>query len=150
MAQLGAEPTVQHFNEIVMNLPEKDRAGFVKDTFGFAFSEWRTLNVAYRKFLVALIKSERQQFVDFVRKDTVLGEFLYDLKDKELFVRMLNLLERPSKKYKTSYSRLAFSFLLGFKMDLEVKGLSDKIRYAKVETDDLVELFELIEKVKLS
>ena len=35
-------------------------------------------------------------------------------------------------------------------MDFEGKGLSEKIRYAKVDTDDLVELFELIEKVKLS
>ena len=150
MAQLGAEPTVQHFNEIVINLPENEKAGFVKGTFGLAFSEWGNLNVAYREFLVALIKSKRQQFVEFVRKDTVLGEFLYDLKDKELFVKILNLFERPSKKHKISYSKLAFSFLLGFKMDLEVKGLSDKIRYAKVDTDDLVELFELIENVKLS
>ena len=84
MAQLGAEPTVQHFNEIVINLPENEKAGFVKGTFGLAFSEWGNLNVAYREFLVALIKSKRQQFVEFVRKDTVLGEFLYDLKDKEL------------------------------------------------------------------
>lgn len=98
--------------------------------------------MAYRKFLVALIKSERQQFVDFVRKDTVLGEFLYELKDKELFVRILNLLEQPSKKHRTSYRELAFSILLGFSIELKVKGLSDKIRYAKAETDDLFELFK--------
>lgn len=110
MAQLGAEPTVQHFNEIVINLPENEKAGFVKGTFGLAFSEWGNLNVAYREFLVALIKSKRQQFVEFVCKDTVLGEFLYDLKDKELFVKILNLFERPSKKHKISYSKLAFSF----------------------------------------
>ena len=142
MAQLGAEPTVQHFHEIVMNLPKEERSGFMKDTFGFAFSEWRNLNVAYRKFLVALIKSDRQQFVEFIRKDTVLGEFLYDLKDKELFVRILNLLERPSKKHRSSYSELAFSVLIGFSIDLKVKALSDKIRYARAETDDLFELFE--------
>lgn len=146
MAQLGAEPTVQHFHKIVINLPEVERTGFVKDTFGLAFSEWRNLNVAYRKFLVALVKSERHLFVEFVRKETVLGEFLYDLKDKELFVRILNLLEQPSRKHKTSYSKLAFSVLLGFNMTLEVKGLSNKIRYAKADIDDL---FELFEKVKL-
>lgn len=146
MAQLGAEPTVQHFHTLVINLPEEERAGFVKDTFGLAFSEWRNLNIAYRKFLVAVIKSERHLFVEFVRKETVLGEFLYDLKDKELFVRILNLLELPSRKHKTSYSKLAFSVLLGFNIALEVKGLSNKIRYAKADIDDL---FELFEKVKL-
>lgn len=123
-------------------MPEDERTDYLKKTFGFAFSEWRNLNVAYRKFLVALIKSERQQFVEFVRKDTVLGEFLYELKDKELFVRILNLLEQPSKKHRTSYRELAFSILLGFSIELKVKGLSDKIRYAKAETDDLFELFK--------
>ena len=53
MAQLGAEPTVQHFNEIVINLPENEKAGFVKGTFGLANSQWANLNVAYREFLVA-------------------------------------------------------------------------------------------------
>ncbi|WP_233564362.1 MULTISPECIES: hypothetical protein [Parabacteroides] len=142
MVQLGAKPTLQHFRKIVMNLPTRERAGFMKEAFGLAFSEWRSLDVVYQKFLVALIKSERQQFVEFVRKETVLGEFLYDLKNEDLFVRILNLLERPSKKHKTSYSRLAFSVLFAFNVDWEIKGLSDKIRYAKVDRDDLFELFE--------
>lgn len=145
MAQLGAEPTLQHFQEVVMNLPEKERAGFMKDIFGLAFSGWRNLNRVHRKFLIVLIKNERQQFMDFVRKDTVLGEFLYDLNDKELFVKILNLLERPSKKRRSSYSKLAFSVLLGFRVDLKIKGLSDKIRYAKAEVDDLYDLFEDVE-----
>lgn len=144
MAQLGALPTVQHFHVVVMNLPEEERAGFVNDVFGIAFSEWRNLNDVYRLFLVALIKSERQSFITFVRKDTILGEFLYDLKDEEMFVRIMSLLELPSKKDKTSYTGFSFSLLLGFNMDLKVKSLSDKIRYAKPDTDDLYELFEKI------
>lgn len=142
MAQLGAQPTVQHFRKLVMNLPEEERAGFLKAAFGLAFSEWGSLPVAYRKFLVALIKSERERFVVFVHRETVLGEFLYKLKDEELFFRILSLLECPSRKYPVSYTGLSFSVLLGFDVNLKVKSLSDKIRYAKPETDDLFELFE--------
>lgn len=144
MAQLGAEPTSQHFREIVMNLSSEERTDFMKDLFGLAFSDWRHLTVPYRKFLIGLIKGERQLFIEFVRKDTVLGEFLYDLKDEEMFIRILNLLELPCKKHKTFYTGLAFFFLLGFNIDLRVKSLSDKIRFAKADTDDLYELFEKI------
>lgn len=73
-----------------------------------------------------------------------MGEFLYDLKDEEMFVRIMSLLELPSKKDKTSYRGFSFSLLLGFNMDLKVKSLSEKIRYAKPDTDDLYELFEKI------
>lgn len=144
MTQLGVQPTVQHFREIVMNLSSEERTDFMKDLFGLAFSEWRNLTVIYRKFLIALIKGERQSFIEFVRKDTILGELLYDLKDEEMFIRILNLLELPCKKHKTFYTGLAFSLLLGLNIDLKVKSLSDKIRYAKADTDDLYELFEKI------
>lgn len=142
MAQLGAKPTLQHFQEIVMNLPKKKRSGFIKDIFGLAFSEWRNLNVAYRIFFVELIKNERQQFLDFVRMDTILGEFLYDVRDEDLFIKILNLLEFPDNKQKTGCMGLSFSLLLGFNMDFQVKSLSNKIRYARVEMIDLCELLE--------
>lgn len=73
-----------------------------------------------------------------------LREFLYDVKDEALFIRILNLLEQPEKKRKTSYTNLAFSVELGFNIVLKVKSLSDKIRYARAETDDLYELFQKI------
>lgn len=144
MALLGAQPAVCVYQQHVKNLLPKEKEAFYKDTFALAFSDWRTLSPAYRDFYVCLVKSERQRFIDFVRNDTILREFLYELKDEALFIRVLNLLEQPDKKRKTSYTKLAFSVELGFKIDLKVKYLSDKIRYAKADTDDLYELFEKI------
>ncbi|WP_288200685.1 hypothetical protein [uncultured Parabacteroides sp.] len=144
MALLGAQPAVCVYQQHVNNLLPEDKEGFYKDSFALAFSDWRNLSPAYRDFFVSLIKSERQRFIDFVRNDTVLGEFLYDVKDEALFIRILSLLERPDKKRKTSYTKLAFAVKLGFNVDLKVKYLSDKIRYARADTDDLYELFEKI------
>lgn len=144
MALLGAQPAVCSYQKHVNNLLPEEKVAFYKDTFALAFSDWRNLSPAYRNFFVSLIKSERQRFIDFVRNDTVLGAFLYDLKDDELFIRILNLLERPEKKRKTSYTNLTFAVQLGFNIKLKLKSLSDKIRYAKAETDDLYELFEKI------
>ncbi|MCD8269661.1 MAG: hypothetical protein LUD46_15195 [Parabacteroides sp.] len=144
MALLGAQPAVCSYQKHVNNLLPEEKEVFYKDTFAVAFSDWRNLSPAYRNFFVRLIKSERQRFIDFVRNDTVLGAFLYDLKDDELFIRILNLLERPEKKRKTSYTNLTFAVQLGFNINLKLKSLSDKIRYARAETDDLYELFEKI------
>ncbi len=144
MALLGAQPAVCSYQKHVNNLLPEEKEVFYKDTFAVAFSDWRNLSPAYRDFFVRLIKSERQRFIDFVRNDTVLGAFLYDLKDDELFIRILNLLERSEKKRKTSYTNLTFAVQLGFNIKLKLKSLSDKIRYARAETDDLYELFEKI------
>lgn len=144
MALLGAQPAVCTYQKHVNNLLPEEKEAFYKDSFTLAFSDWKNLSQAYRDFFVCLVKSERQRFIDFVRNDTVLGEFLYDLKDEALFIRILSLLEQPEKKRKTSYTKLAFSVKLGFNIDLKVKYLSDKIRYARVDADDLYELFEKI------
>ena len=104
MALLGAQPAVCTYQEHVNNLLPEEKEAFYKDFFAFAFSDWRNPGPGYRDFFVGLIKSERQRFIDFVRNDTVLGEFLYDVKDEALFIRILNLLERPDKKRKTSYT----------------------------------------------
>lgn len=144
MALLGAQPAVCIYQKHVNNLLPEEKEAFYKDTFAVAFSDWRNLSPVYRDFFVNLIKSERQHFIDFVRNDTVLREFLYDVKDEALFIRILNLLEQPEKRRKTSYTNLAFSVKLGFNIDLKMKSLSDKIRYARADTDDLYELFQKI------
>lgn len=119
-----------------------ERAILIKATYGLAFAGWSDLNPMYRGFLVCLIKSERQQFIDYVRNETVLGQFFYELQDIELFLKMVNLLEQPCTNHKTAYTELSFSLLLSFNINLSVKYLSDKIRYARADSFDLTEVLE--------
>ena len=80
--------------------------------------------------------------MDYVRKETVLGQLLYEPVELNLLLKVFNLLEQPCKNNKSSYTELCFSLLLSFDIDLSVKYLSDKIRYSKADSFDFVELME--------
>lgn len=138
---LGPEPTVRNFHEVVNRLSPEAQNLLRKRTYGLALSGWSDLSFAYRRFLLRLIKSERQLFIDYIRQDTVLGELLYNLKAPDLFKKMIHLLECPTQKRNPSYTELSFSLLLGFQIPLKVKTLSDQIRYARPDTDELLELY---------
>ena len=138
----GAKPSVCKYHDFLKGLPLDERGVFCKMTYGVALSEWGSLTSVYRLFLVRLIKSERQCFVDYVRKETVLGQLLYEPVELNLLLKVFNLLEQPCKNNKSSYTELSFSLLLSFDIDLSVKYLSDKIRYSKADSFDFVELME--------
>ncbi|WP_293738805.1 hypothetical protein [uncultured Parabacteroides sp.] len=49
---------------------------------------------------------------------------------------------QPYKNHKSSYTEISFSLLLAFDMDVSVKYLADKIRYARMDSFDFVDLME--------
>ena len=80
--------------------------------------------------------------MDYVRQKTVFGEFLYRMDELNLFLKGLNLLVDPYKNPKSSYTEISFSLLLAFDMDVSVKYLADKIRYARMDSYDFADLME--------
>ena len=138
----GAKPTVRLYHELLKYMPLEERGIFFEHTFGLALSEWTDLTSPYRLFLVRLIKKNRQLFADYVRQKTVLGEFLYGMDELNLFLKVLNLLVDPYKNHKSSYTEISFSLLLAFDMDVSVKYLADKIRYARMDSYDFADLME--------
>lgn len=138
----GAKPTVQKFHEFLNGMPLEERGIFFDRTFGLALSGWTGLTVPYRLFLIRLIKKNRQLFVDYVRQKTVLGEFLYGMDELNLFLKVVNLWMQPYKNHKSSYTEISFSLLLTFDMNVSVKYLADKIRYARMDSYDFADLME--------
>ena len=138
----GAKPTVRQYHELLKCMPLEERGIFCKRTFGIALSEWGGLTPVYRLFLVRLIKASRQAFLDYVRKETVLGEFLYGMEELNLFLKVLNLWMQPYKDHKSSYTEISLSLLLAFDMDVSVKYLADKIRYSQMDSFDFADLLE--------
>ena len=118
----GAKPTVRQYHELLECMPLEERGIFFDRTFGLALSGWTGLTVTYRLFLIRLIKKNRQLFVDYVRQKTVLCEFLYGMDELNLFLKV--------------------SLLLTFDMDVSVKYLADKIRYARMDSYDFADLME--------
>lgn len=136
------KPSVSKYYDCVNCMPPEERGIFCKQTYGIALAEWGDLNLQYRLFLIRLIKSERQAFIDYVRKDTVLGEFLYELGELDLFLKVLNLWMQPYNNSTSSYTEMSFSLLLALNVDLSVKYFADKIRYSRMDSFDFVELLE--------
>ncbi|MCD7852004.1 MAG: hypothetical protein LUH63_21145 [Parabacteroides sp.] len=138
----GAKPTVRQYHELLKCMPLEERGIFFDRTFGLALSGWMDLTVPYRLFLVRLIRTDRQRFVDYIRQKTVLGEFLYGMEELNLFLKVLNLWMQPYKNHKSSYTAISFSLLLAFDIDVSVKYLADKIRYSRMDSYDFAEFLE--------
>ena len=49
---------------------------------------------------------------------------------------------QPYKNHKSFYTELSFSLSLAFDMDMSVKYLADKIRYARMDSFDFADLLE--------
>ena len=138
----GHRPSVRKYYEYLECMPLEQRGIFCKQTYGIALAEWNELGPAYQQFFICLIKKERQQFVDYIREDTVLGKFLYEADDLNLLLKVLNLWMQPYENIKPSYTKISFSLLLAFNINLSIKYLSDKIRYSRLDSFDFVELLE--------
>lgn len=138
----GHKPSVRKYYEFLERMPLEQRGIFCKQTYGTALAEWNELKPAYQLFLIRLIKKERQQFVDYIRKETLLGKFLYELDDLNLLLKVLNLWMQPHKNIKPSYTDISFSLSLTFNTNLSIKYLADKIRYSRMDSFDFAELLE--------
>lgn len=138
----GHKPSVRKYYEFLERMPLEQRGIFCKQTYGIALAEWNELEPAYQLFLIRLIKKERQQFVDYIRKETLLGKFLYEPDELNLLLKVLNLWMQPHKNIKPSYTDISFSLSLTFNTNLSIKYLADKIRYSRMDSFDFAELLE--------
>ncbi len=140
----SAKPSVRKFRAYVNQCAPEERNKVCKRLFAAAFSEWPGLSADHRHFLINLIKSERQAFVDFLRTETVWGGLLYEADEEALLMllKFVNVWLHLFKNPKTSYTKISFALLLSFSINLSVKSLSDKIRYAWPDTFDFCEWME--------
>ena len=138
----GHKPSVRKYYEFLERMPLEQRGIFCKQMYGTALAEWNELQPAYQLFLIRLIKKERQQFVDYIRKETLLGKFLYEIDELNLLLKVLNLWMQPHKNIKPSYTDISFSLSLTFNTNLSIKYLADKIRYSRMDSFDFAELLE--------
>lgn len=138
----GHKPSARKYYEFLERMPLEQRGIFCKQTYRIALAEWNELQPAYQLFLIRLIKKERQQFVDYIRKETLLGKFLYEIDELNLLLKVLNLWMQPHKNIKPSYTDISFSLSLTFNTNLSIKYLADKIRYSRMDSFDFTELLE--------
>lgn len=107
---------------------------------------WANLPVWYRTFLVNLVKHDWQQFVDYVRRTSILGHLPYTVQDRQLVRKVFGLLSRlqQPKGQKASLNHIAFVLCLGFDPERNVDYLAHAIGQGLMTPEEVIELKELI------
>lgn len=140
----GEVPSVRKFTRKLSELTASMQAFYYKAAYNTAFTEWDSVNKSYRAFLSNLLLHDKQQTVDYLRKHTVLGTFVYVLREPEVLRRLMATLEGKRNDYMPSYYHLAFCLLLVFDYPETIDYMSDKLRMQLSTTDDLCYLIDLI------
>ncbi|MDL2278136.1 hypothetical protein LJC57_06045 [Parabacteroides sp. OttesenSCG-928-G07] len=143
----GKHPSVKCFLASIRTLPTDKQAHFYRVAYQLAFVAWPQLPKRYRVFLCHLICHDRQRFLDFQRRETVLGLLLHTPNDPQVFIKMFHLLEPYQGRNNPSFNHLSFLLLQSFDIPYKISTLGDKIRTANFYPEELLELLGTAEVV---
>ncbi|MDH6306120.1 hypothetical protein M2459_002736 [Parabacteroides sp. PF5-5] len=90
-----------------------------------------------------LTKCNRQPFLDYLHKATVMGSLRFKVENPILLRKVIWLLEGGVRERKSSSWDLCSSLLYGMDFGLKVNSLHQYMRTDIFITDDMVELLEI-------
>jgi hypothetical protein len=105
-----------------------------------AMQDYGTYPKRYRIFFADLIKHDRQQFLDYIRNETVLSVLPVPVDDPKLFKKIGNLIAQHTTSRSISYLHFSFCLLLVFGLSLKVRVLSDQIKDSGFYPEEILEL----------
>lgn len=86
-ALFGKEkPNVKVFRSKLSKLSKRRQPVVLRDTYLLALGYWKELPPDYRRFLKQLIRNNRQDWLDILLGETILGELRYTIQRPELFL----------------------------------------------------------------
>lgn len=136
----GNKPTVKVFRDHLAKLPEGKRISLLRDTYRLTMSYWLKLPPEYQAFMKALIKNNRQAWLDFVLRETILGELRYTLQRPDLFIALMKIIELTCRTHRISIDHLAMSTLLAFSFSQKVSTLGEYFQKAILNIKKAMEL----------
>lgn len=80
------KPKVKIFRTKLAKLSKRKQKAILSDTYKLAVGYWQELPTDYRNFLKQLIRNNRQDWLDFLLSNTILGELRYAIQRPELFL----------------------------------------------------------------
>ncbi|MDH6358180.1 hypothetical protein [Parabacteroides sp. PF5-9] len=138
----GKRPSVRCFNRAIQHLTPQEKTNYYRKAYTMAVYHWEELPGWYRTFLINLVQHDWQQFLDYLHRETILGELTYSLEEPQLFKKVFNLLEKNRKNHKVSFNHLGFCILLSFKYSLKISTLGDCIRTARFTPEELMDMLQ--------
>lgn len=138
----GKYPTLALFREAIRHLDEQESIEWLKKVFCIAFACWKQANTAYRNFMVLVIIAHRQQFIDFYRNETVMGQLLYPVIHAETLLLFMILWHQYETEGKVPVRHLAFCVSLIFNIPLSLRVLCNKASARKtLPVADLLDIY---------
>lgn len=125
-------------------MPEEQQLEYRHHAYELTLHNWLAMNETYRVFLINLVQNDRQAFLDFLKKETILGQLCCPLTNVTLFIKWMNLWKESQRNYNVSNVQLSFSLLLSFDIRLKERVLSSYLATCRLDTDELVELFKYV------
>lgn len=114
-ALFGKEkPNVKVFRSKLSKLSKRRQPVVLRDTYLLALGYWKELPPDYRRFLKQLIRNNRQDWLDFLLGETILGELRYTIQRPELFFAMMRIIELSERTHRISIAHLSMSTLTTF------------------------------------
>ena len=139
-------PSAKLFKTKLRKLSEEEQTFYRKAALEAAFFDWENLPPRYQYFITSLFKHKWQKTLDYLLHSTVMGSPRFQPVDPELLQQVVTLVEgKQENGYSPSYPKLAFAFLLAFKVDYSVKYFTKRLRENKLLEDDF---WYLVERVR--
>lgn len=144
------KPSVKLFRNKLSKLPKRRQPVVLRDTYLLASGYWRELPPHYKCFMKQLIRNNRQDWLDFLHGETILGELRYTIQRPELFYAMMRIIELAERTQRVSVEHLAMNTLTSFKFDkkknfLKISSLGEYYQKAVI---DVKKVMLLIGKYK--
>ena len=130
--------TVKVFNAKLEKLSKPKQKALLRNTLLLSVGYWKELPPEYKHFLYLLIKKRRQDWLDIVLADTILGGLRYELQRPKLLFFMLKILELTVRLHKVSINHLSMSCLLAFRYNYKISTFGDYTQRAQPATRDML------------
>jgi hypothetical protein len=120
-------------------LPLAEQQSYAEQIFRDCLAPYGRLNKRLRLFCSNFVKNRKQEFLDYLHNQTLLGELRYRLQNPELLYKVGYLLEQRLNGCPAT-GELAFALLLAFDYHYRLSTLHRKMRSGRLDEIDLHEI----------
>lgn len=140
-------PTVQIYESVMKSLSPDQAEQLNKNLFRLSFGYWNELPDYYRRFFLRLYVHDRELFLHYSIKETPLGSMRYRLRQSELFIKLLHIIEANPQGKRTSGWHLSMALLLVFELPFSFQTLGTYVRrpYKRIQPRELLQMIGFIE-----
>ena len=145
----GKTPEVEVFDALLSAMSEEEQEKQLYEFGQLAFGYYRKLPHAYQKFARAYYTHNRNAYVVYLTKDTILKELPCEMSHPWLMLKMFHFLESAGRKGRKRYLHMAASIAISFIVPDRVKSLSKLTKYLRLVKVLSEEFLRLIGKMKI-